>query len=549
MLRLALRHPGAVVALLAIALYLPSIGGGFLYDDYRVVLDNRALRDLGRPLTILLSDPTRPLLAAGFALNWAISGDRAWSYHLVNVALHAANAWLVAALLGWLARGHGAERARLHALLGGALFALTPMAVETVAYVASRSTAQCALFSLLALLRCRAALETPGGRAPLAAVGWFVLALLSKEEAASVPLYLLALDAAGGHGPLRSRWRLHLPFFALPGLGLLARRAVTGEWLPPGAVPPGDYLLTQLAAFPLYLGRAFLPLDPALYREHPLASWPPQAEILVLAAVGAALLAAAVFAWRRASGFAFAVAWMAAGLVPSSTLVALNEMVVDHRAYLGGAGAHHALAVGLRALPPAAGGAAVIAFGLRAAHFEWTLRDPVRAWQDAARRLPASPMVQLNLARALESQGDHGAAIAALERGLELAPADHRLWTNLGAVNLAAGRMAQAEQALRQALALRPHDTRLRNNLALVLAALGRTAEARNELEQVLREEPAPTAQPRIDLARLLSAPDAPPQEDVARARALIEEARRLAREEADSPELEAVAERLRRLP
>ena len=73
------------------------------------------------------------------------------------------------------------------------------------------------------------------------------------------------------------RARVHAGFLLLPGLGLAARRAATGAWLPPAALDRGRYLATQVAAYPLYLVRAAIPVDPAFYRGHPPAPWPPDA--------------------------------------------------------------------------------------------------------------------------------------------------------------------------------------------------------------------------------------------------------------------------------
>src|SRR5687768_6390253 len=78
-----IRHASLIAAALAFVLYLPSLGGGFLYDDQGLILDNRAIRDLGALPQILRADPSRPLLSLTWALNYAVSGLEPWSYHLV----------------------------------------------------------------------------------------------------------------------------------------------------------------------------------------------------------------------------------------------------------------------------------------------------------------------------------------------------------------------------------------------------------------------------------------------------------------------------------
>src|SRR4029077_15528337 len=131
------------------------------------------------------------------------------------------------------------------ALLGACLFAATPMAAETVAYVASRSSALVALLGL-ASLRLAASVLDGGPRLRLpAALALFGLAALTKEEAAAIPLMLVALDYFFVAG---ERWRavaprswIHALFLIALPLGLLARRAMTGSWLPPPAIPTGLY--------------------------------------------------------------------------------------------------------------------------------------------------------------------------------------------------------------------------------------------------------------------------------------------------------------------
>ena len=147
------RHPSLIAALVAAIVYLPSLAGGLLYDDVAILVDNRRIQDLGQLGTVLRYEPARPIMGLVWALNYAAAGVNPWSYHLVNVALHAANAALVAALFAWMARrsARPGEAPDLGAATYAAcLFAATPMAAETVAYIASRSTALAALFGLAA---------------------------------------------------------------------------------------------------------------------------------------------------------------------------------------------------------------------------------------------------------------------------------------------------------------------------------------------------------------------------------------------------------------
>jgi protein O-mannosyl-transferase len=541
--RWAARAP-LLAALLAVAAYAPSLGGGFLYDDIHVVVDNRRIRDLAAIGTVLRYEPARPVLNLTWALNYAAGGLTPWTYHLVNVAIHAGNAALVASLFLWMARRSPRRETPAAALFAAGLFAVTPMAAETVAYVSSRSTALAALFGLASLRMAVRVLEQPAPRHLAGALALFALALGTKEEAAALPLLLLLLDyffVAGQRvADLRRRLKVHAAFVALPVLGLVARRAATGAWLPAPAADRALYLLTQAAAYPVYLLRWLLPFDPAFFREHPLAVWPPSAATLAGIAVSAAVAVSAV-AWRRRwPMWSFAVAWVAAALLPSSSIVPLGEMVVDHRAYLGGAG----LLFWLGTLLWRRGGGPLAAIVLtvliaRAWHYEWVLADPVRAWEDATRRAPSSADAQRALADAYAGKGDPRAMVA-LTTAVRLEPRDARSWANLGVLYAQSGRLDDAATSMRAAAAAAPGDARIHDNLGLILQARGRDDEAAAAFEAAIAAD-ARLAQPRIRLAALLAR-----RGQAARARALLDEAATLEIDAEDVRAIEALRAQLR---
>ena len=527
------RKAALSAAALACVAYLPSLAGAFLYDDVRNIVENRAIRDPGALAAILRFEPARPLLTLSWALNFAASGLRPWSYHLVNILIHAANAALVASLFLWMARHSSRRHPEASACLGACLFALTPMAAETVSYVSSRSTALATLFTLGAARLAVDALAEPRRGRLAAAFGLFSLGLLAKEEAACLPLLLLLLDyfflaRLEARAVLR-RLGAHAPFLALPLLGLFARRAVTLAWLPAAAVDPAAYAWTQWTLVPAYLLRTLVPLDPAFYRGTALAPWPPDPAALLAALGMLALLSAAILGRRHWPEWSFAMLWLVAGLLPSSSIVALKELAVDHRAYLAGAGILYALAGALWAPGRGLFVASLLAvFCARSIQYQLVLGDPVRAWEDAVARAPASAEAYRALAEAYAGAGDPRAE-AALARAAALAPLDSRGWANLGAYLLERRRFEAAEGALRRAVSLAPADAHLRDNLGAMLEAQNREDEAMAEYEAARDGSPA-LAQPRIRLAEL-----ALRRGERERARSLIEEASRLDVDELDA--------------
>jgi tetratricopeptide (TPR) repeat protein len=536
-----LRRAPLVAATVAFLVYAPSIAGAFLYDDGNLIVRNPFIRDLHQLRAILSYEPSRPLLNLSWALNYAVGGVAPWHYHLVNVLVHAGNAALLASLFLWMARK--LRRPPASALLGALFFAATPMACETVAYVASRSSALAAFFALACLRLAVGALE--GGRRLrlLPAFACYLLALGTKEEAVAVPLLLVLLDyffVSGQRiGELRRRLWIHVLFVGILPLGLLARKIATGGWLPPQAIDPRSYLLTQWAAFPLYLLRALVPFDPALYRHHAPAPWPPDALTIGWALLTLAL-AVVAFRFRRAApAWSFAIACLAAGLVPSSSIVSLNEMMVDHRAYLGSLGVAFAVAGlvyrcgGLRV-----GLALVSLFAVRAVAYEHVLADPIRAWQDAVRRAPESADALCALAESYAERRDPRAEQTFLDV-VRRFPDNPRYWANLGLYFAEAGRLERALPALREAVRRAPQEALVRDYLGRVLLRLGHEDEAITQFEAALGGVP-PSPLPYRDLAGVLLR-----RGETERARVLLDKAMSLSSTQEETDRINALRRKL----
>jgi hypothetical protein len=538
------RYAPALAAALAFAVFLPSLKGAFLYDDLSVVVENRSIRDLTQWRAILLHEPSRPLLNLSWALNYAVSGLRPWSYHLLNVALHAGNAALLASLLLFLAARHKRLPTPMEAAVTALFFAVNPMAVETVAYVASRSSALATFFGLATLrLAAPALLEGSWRRLGLATL-CYVLALATKEEAASIPLMLLLLDFFFLRGPegkeSRQRILMHAPFWVLPAMGLVLRRAVTGEWLPTNPeIGRGAYLWTQWTVFPLYFVRALVPLDPAFFRGQP-AAWPVTPGAVLVGLLTAALVVSAIVWRRRWPEWTLAIAWLAAGLLPSSSLVPLAEMAVDHRAYLGCAFALLLVArLVLRPRAPALVGAVLVVLAGLTLRYEWILGDPVRAWEDAVARAPRAAEAHRGLAEAYAGKGDPRAE-ATLRDAVRLDPNDAKSWTNLGVLYAESRRYPDSIEALRAASRAAPSDPRIHDNLGLLLKIVGRVDEAAAAFETAIRLDPR-LAQPRLNLAEILVE-----RGDRERARRLVDEAAGLEIDPQDAALIESLRERMK---
>src|SRR6266850_2214634 len=180
------RKDVALLAAVALVAYLPSLLGPFHFDDYNVIVHYPTVQSWSTFFD-RASGGVRALLKASYVLNWTISPD-AFGFHLVNIALHAANT----VLLYFIGRRLIPDNVRNYSLLPALLFALHPMQTEAVTYISGRSSSLMATFYLSALL-----LYLRGAHWTLTSL-LFVLAVGTRETAVTLPAALLLIELCRG---------------------------------------------------------------------------------------------------------------------------------------------------------------------------------------------------------------------------------------------------------------------------------------------------------------------------------------------------------------
>jgi tetratricopeptide (TPR) repeat protein len=461
----------------------------------------------------------------------ALFGMNPAGHHLVNLLLHAANGALLFALLIQLT-GRAWRSAAV-----AAIFALHPLRVESVAWVAERKDLLAALFSLAALLAYER--HARASRRGFFAIAFVLLALglASKPMAVTVPLLMLVLDWWPlGRARIGSDWRPlvreKLPFAALAAASVwitLAAQSAAGAM---DTYPLAGRFANALRSSVVYLRALVWPAN--------LSAFYPLREVSLPDAAGAAALLAAisalaVLAARRRPWLLAGWAWYLVALLPTLGLVQVGaQAMADRYTYLPLTGilfatawstAETARRRGVPALAPAALTAAVLA-GLtlvtRSLIPFWN--DDVALWSRAERMAPGTQRIHLNLGNALREHGDLGGAERYLRAALSEAPGDTLALAALGALLVDTGRDAEAvpllEQALqgpqtagsaamwlgasserrgdleaaigyyRRSLEIDPGLVPARNSLGVLLARRGAYADAADQFRQVLRAHP-----------------------------------------------------------
>jgi Flp pilus assembly protein TadD len=460
-----------------------------------------------------------PLTWLSHMLDVELHGLDLGGHHLDSVALHGGAAAL---LLAFLARATGA----LWPSFGvAALFALHPLRVESVAWLAERKDVLSAfLFALTLLLwttYAKRAEPREGRPWYIASLAAYAAGLLAKPMLVSLPVVLLLLDVwplrrlrgvlgAGGGGEVGSgSGRVALaprallmekaPFFLLAmlvaGGTLVAQQRVVKSL---DSHPLDERVVTAITSCWVYLGKLAWPRDLAIFYPYDAGRWRPS--VVVALGLGLAAATALAASLARRHGYVFVGwLWYLATLAPVLGLVQVGlQARADRYTYLPSIGVLIAVVFGLREagrrlLPGESARRAaaavlllvpcvLLAGATRAQLALW--RDPATLYAHAAAVTTDNAWAHHNAAQVLLRRGDDVGAARHFEEVARIDPSDVDALRNLGAIAARAGRFAAAAAIHRRAAAAAPGDPRVHRDLGEALLAAGELEPAAEVLER-----------------------------------------------------------------
>jgi tetratricopeptide (TPR) repeat protein len=513
---------GAAV-LLAGLVYLNALDNPFVYDDRRLIVENRALRPPINLHGLVLHDVSRPVVNLSYALDRVIWGPAPFGFHLTNVVLHMINVGL---LFGLARRETGRL---LAAFLAAAIFAVHPMMTQAVGYVSGRAEVISATFFLLAFGAARRWMRGGPARWLAATFGLWLLALGSKETAVVFPLVLLAYDrfvltprpGAVSLPDRRSRlvW-LHAPLIGVAGVAVAVRLAVFTMLEHPGAIDINWSLgLVELDVARRYLALLFAPREQAIFHElAPITGLLDPRVLLSLAVLG--VLAAIAWWTRRVEGIiTVGIALFFLALLPSAALVILDrgEPMAEQRVYLAGAGLFLAFGAALARLESwrrwsarpfarlLAGAIAVAILGILSMHT--LLRNamwgsPLMLFTEAADRAPGSWHAHLLLGEAMHNAGRHNEAIWAFTVAIRGQPEEPSIYGKVGICLIEVGETGTAKAAFEKLRELSPRSPEGSNGFGALALMAGQAERARALYEESLLYDPL-NVPARLGLAKI----------------------------------------------
>ena len=442
-----------------------------LYIQNPAVMRGLSLQSLWWALTSGLTPYWHPLTWLTHMLDYQLWGANAGAHLFVNALMHAASAVLLFAVLQRM------SGALWPSAFVAAVFALHPLRVESVAWVAERKDVLSTLFWVLTMWAYALYAERPTWRRYAVLAVTYALGLMAKPMLVTLPLALLLLDV----WPLRRvrleagqrdvALRLFLEKVPLLGLAAISSAITIVNQRAAGALSPVEFLSlgqrvsNALVSYVSYLGMLVWPVDLAVLYPHrvTLPVWEIGAAVAVL------LLVSALALWmsRRFPYVLVGWLWYVGTLVPVIGLMQAGEQALaDRFTYV-----------------PMIGILMIIAWGVPDLLAQWKQRQTALAAAACAAVIACTALSWVQLQYWKDSETLYRRALAVTTRNAAM-------YNNLGLLMMERGNLPEAETQFRSALEVRPTHAKAHTNLALILSRKGDAAGAAQHSRQAVQLAP-----------------------------------------------------------
>jgi len=488
----------AILTVAIFAVYGAVLRFGFVnYDDPVYLALNPNVRDgvtwngVVWAFTTYFAGNWFPLTWISHMLDCQFFGLDAGAHHFTNLAIHVAATLLLFAILRRI------TLARWPSAFVAALFALHPLHVESVAWIAERKDVLGALFWMLTLGAYARYVARPGPARYAWTLAAFALGLMAKPMLVSLPLVLILLD----YWPFARGFRIQekLPFLALTAAVSVVTYVAHAQGkavVSLVTIPLGLRVENVLISYAAYIGKMFWPSGLAVFYPYPTG---PLGVPAALAAIGlAAVTGAAIWMARQRPYLIVGWLWYLVTLAPVIGLVQAGQQArADRYMYIPMIGLSVMLAWGgaelLRAWPRAqivlavtACAACAVVTAMQVGYWE----DGVKLFHRAVDVTAGNYVARFNLAHELREHGDVAGATRQLEEAVRIQPGSGLAHDELGQLLGKQGRLDEALAQLRLAEVALPDDGAIHYRIGIMLGTAGHAEQAADELSQAIRLEP-----------------------------------------------------------
>jgi tetratricopeptide (TPR) repeat protein len=481
------------------------------YDDPRYVYQNTKITSglnitgIAWAFTHIHSENWHPLTTITHMLDCSLYGLKAGGHHFSNVLFHT-----IAVVLLFLALQQ-MTGALWRSAFVAAVFAIHPLHVESVAWVAERKDVLSGVFFMLTLLAYVRYARAPSIWRYVIVAFVFALGLMSKPMLVTVPFVLLLLDywpfrriadqpSHPGH-QLLSLLVEKIPLIALSAISsvvtFVAQRGAIG-WTE--QLPMLPRVNNALVSYVIYVRQMFWPANLAVFYPHPENRLSPLEISLALAVLIGITMAAAILR-KKAPYFIMGWFWYLGMLVPVIGLIQVGwQGHADRYTYLPQIGLYIAGTWAFadltgswrrrRVLQIAAALLVVAALSCSASIQTSYWRNSETLFTQALAVTKHNDVAENNLGIIFLQNGQLDDAISRLQAAIDLRPENGPAHNNLAKALLQKGRVAEAMVHYRKFLEIEPENVEARNILGTALIQQGRIREAIEQWQEAQTIEP-----------------------------------------------------------
>ena len=514
----------ACIVLFSLAVYANSLTNNFTnWDDPTLVVENVSIRSLDFNNLLSIFTPKsghtyQPVRVLSYAIDYYIWELNPIGYHLANTLLHILSAIILYLLLTNVLNQIRGDNSRdtngTIALFAALLFAIHPVNVEAVAWIASRKYVLLAFFYFLSfyLYAKSSAKEQHGSLPYLLSILTCILALLSSPFAITLPGLLILYDYCRFRDifpwkKIKKRLLYYIPYILLTLIQviILANVLSTG----PDPTVKQHYLdnplytfftmfrvlydYTKNILFPFWLNNRYVDHISTSFFEY---------KIIISFCVIILLVTLLFIQIKKGEKLAFfCIGWFFITWLPVSNIIPISTTMADRYLYLPGVGlflgfsllVHKVLArffTNIFLPIMIASLVLILSFSFLTIQRNKVWASSISLWEDSLSKAPNSPIAHKNLADALEERGRRDEAIEHYLEALHLKPDYAQAHNNFGLSLAVQGKYEEAIDHYHQALRIKNEYASAHNNLALALLQTGKVEEAAGHLYAAVRLKP-----------------------------------------------------------
>ncbi len=486
-----------LIFFVSLVVFSNGFNNDFVFDDHSIVDQNVLIRSLKNIPRFFVSSywPIsqggekkgiyRPVIITSYALDYFVWKLNSFGYHLTNYLFHSLNGILIFFLCAFILRRFRVQNNTRVALLAALVFIAHPVHVEAVTGIVGRAELVSTFFFLAALflyIRSKKSL-----RYYFISLFSFMLALMSKESAATLPAIIVLWDlllnkkngASISFKKIKSNISRYLGYLAVTAVYLVIRLSVLSGIGPVGGSKVfhlksiSARVYTMSVVFMNYVKLLFYPvgLSPEK-RDFPIFENLLEPGVIPGILVVILVVFIAFYMLKRRKLIAFCVFWFLIALLPVSNIIPIGILIADRLLYLPSVGFSILMAMPLLAVKKRKSNlmtfmliAVIVSYSLVTMKRNTDWKNDLILWERTVQRFPDNYVAHNNIGALYYIRGMYDKAIKEYEKVIEIQPDYVEAWNNMGFAYKKKGLWKKAIGMYNKAIEINPEHAPAYNGL------------------------------------------------------------------------------------